>query len=89
MGRHLFTVEDRFVIRQRGMIITPGVVPQAEELFRVGDPLELRRPDGTSLRVTLAGFTFAIPGPKNEVYFILPAEVTKSEVPVGSEVWSV
>jgi len=32
MERHLFTVEDRFAIRQHGV----GIVPEEGEVFRVG-----------------------------------------------------
>ena len=44
MGRLLFVVEDRFLIKGRGLVPVPGIVPQGEECFRAGDPILLKRP---------------------------------------------
>ena len=39
MGRLLFTVEERFVIKGRGLVPLPGMVPEGREIFRLGDPI--------------------------------------------------
>ena len=47
MARRLFVVEDTFLIKGRGLVPVPGVVPQGEERFRVGDLVVIKRPDGS------------------------------------------
>ena len=47
MARRIFNVADTFTIRSRGVVLMPGLVPINDERFRVGDPLLLRRPDGS------------------------------------------
>ena len=89
MGRHLFTVEDAFAIRQRGVIVVPGITPEDGEVFRIGDPLELRRPDGTRRRTTIAGIEmFGRRDLTAPVPILLPKDITKDDVPIGTEVWS-
>jgi hypothetical protein len=86
MARRLFTVEDVFTIRRRGTILVPGIVPEGDERFRIGDVLRLRRPDGSELQATIDGihsFNVGVHGG----YAIVVA-LPKSEVPVGTEVWS-
>ena len=90
MGRKLFTVEDTFVIRQRGVVVVPGIAPLGEEKFRIGDPLELRRPDGTRRQTAIAGLEmFHRPEPSAAFPLLLPQDITKEDVPIGTEVWSV
>ena len=85
MPRHLFTVEDTFTIRGRGTILVPGIVPEGDERFRIGDALRLRRPDGSEVEATIDGIECFTPPPG-----IYPIVVTlpKSDVPLGTEVWS-
>jgi hypothetical protein len=52
MGRHLFTVQATFFINNRGVVACPGLTPRDGETVRIGDPLELRRPDGTVSRAS-------------------------------------
>ena len=88
MPRHLFTVSDTFMIHGRGLIPVPGIVPVGEECFRVGDPLLLKRPDGSEVRTAIGGLAHLDPNPNREVVVLLK-ELTKDNVPVGTEVWSV
>ncbi len=90
MARRLFTVEDRFSIKGRGLVPVPGIVPQGAERFRVGDPIMIRRPDGSCLGSTIAGIEMvhaSPPRPKNEIVIVLK-DLSKEDVPIGSEIWS-
>ena len=88
MARRLFTVEDTFAIRERGLVLAPGIIPEGEERFRVGDPITLLKPDGSSIEAKIGGLELLDPNPRRDVVIML-AGMTKSEVPVGTEVWSV
>ncbi len=90
MGRMLFKVEHCFEIRNHGVVILPGIVPQGYQRFRVGDSLELRRPDGTAVITSIVGLEFMNPMPANHALaVVLPTQLTKVDVPVGTEVWSI
>ncbi len=89
MARRLFTVKDTFMIRGRGLMPVPGVVPQGDEVFRIGDPILLVRPDETTLAWRIGGLGL-ISGPRahHDVVLLLVG-LEKEAVPVGTEVWSV
>ena len=93
MPRLLFTIEDRFQIRGRGLIVVPGLAAQGDERFRIGDPLLLKRPDGSSLLWTIGGLEMMITNPvvppeQRRVPVLLIGQ-NKDDVPAGTEVWSV
>ena len=88
MARHLFSVEDTFLVRGRGLVLVPGIVPQGEERFRVGDPILLKRPGGAELCATISGLELLTPNPNHEVVILLKG-LGKQDVPIGTEVWSV
>ena len=75
------------MIRGRGLIPVPGIIPVGEERFRVGDALMLKRPDGTELHTTIGSLEILSPNPAKEVVVVLK-ELGK-DVPIGTEVWSV
>jgi translation elongation factor EF-Tu-like GTPase len=85
--RCLFAVEDTFLIKGRGLVVVPGIVPIGEERFRVGDPLLLKRPDGTSVSTNIGGLEFLCPNPSGEIVVLLKG-FSKEDVPVGTQVWS-
>jgi translation elongation factor EF-Tu-like GTPase len=85
MSRHLFTVEDTFTIRGRGTILVPGIVPEGDERFRIGDALCLRRPDGSEVEATIDGIECF--NPPHGTYPIV-VRSPKSDIPLGTEVWS-
>ena len=90
MPRLLFVVADLFEIARRGPVLIPGIVPQGEERFRVGDLLELRRPDGTLLKTHIAGLELLNPSPPDHaVAVLLPIGISRQDIPVGTEVWSI
>jgi hypothetical protein len=90
MRRLLFKVEDVFVIQGRGVLLAPGYPSLPEEAFKVGDALELRRPDHTILKSTIAGVSI-LPSPDPatsiQMAFFLPPQVAKDDIPIGTEVW--
>jgi hypothetical protein len=88
MARRLFTVEFTFLIRDRGLVLVPGIIPEGEERFRVGDPIALRRPDGSFIEANIGGLEMLDPNPRRDVVVMLKG-MTKDDVPVGTEVWSV
>jgi hypothetical protein len=89
MPRILFVVDDAFLIKGRGLVPLPGIVPMEGERFRVGDPILLKRPDGTSKRWRIGGIEmFTTPAPRYDFPILLDGLV-KEDAPVGTEVWSV
>jgi hypothetical protein len=91
MARRLFIVEDTFSIKGRGLVPVPGILPEGEERFRVGDPILLRRPDGSCLEWRIGGIEMILcspPKPRHDVVILLK-NLGKDDLPIGSEVWSV
>jgi len=87
MARKLFLVEETFTVQRRGTILLPGLAPEDQERSGIGDPLRLLRPDGSELRVAIAGMDWFHPGPGGEIAILVA--LSKFEVPAGTEVWSV
>lgn len=91
MARCLFVVENTFFIRGRGLVPFPGIVPQGDERFYIGDPISLRRPDGSCLDWAISGIEMincTPPRRHNEVVIVLHG-LSKDDVPIGTEVWSI
>nr|WP_288837964.1 hypothetical protein [uncultured Flavobacterium sp.] len=75
----LFKVEDRFLISERGLILVLGL---RDKKARVGDPIIIIKPDKTIVETVIRGIGFS------EFREILVGnELTKDDVPIGSEVW--
>lgn len=89
MGRLLFVVEDVFEIRSRGIVAVPGITPLPGEKWKVGDAIELRRPNESTLCSEIAGIEMVACTPPLRSFAILLKGVTKAQVPIGTEVWSV
>ena len=68
-------------------MLLPGLKPVNEERFKVGDKVRLRRPNDQDLIVTIAGLELPHPNPEKNVLILLD-ELSKDDVPVGTEVWS-
>jgi hypothetical protein len=83
----LFKVEDTISIASRGLVLIPGINPIGEERFRVGDPLVLKRPDGTKVSAAIGGLELICPNPRQDVVIMLKG-FSKEDVPLGTEVWS-
>ena len=87
MSRRLFIVEDAFHIEGRGVAPVPGIIPEGSERFRIGDSIQLRRPDGSTQQCIIAGIDL-FSNPKLD-FPILITGITKDAIPIGTEVWSV
>ena len=86
---HLFVVTWVTVIPTHGVLLSPGVTTHTRDRLKVGDTLELHRPDGTVLQTSVAGF-YQFTRQLNEdspTWDVLLAEHThKDDIPVGTEV---
>jgi hypothetical protein len=89
MARLLLVVEDVFQIDGRGLVPFPGIVPQGKEVFRVGDPILLKRPNGSTLEWQIDGIEFMHTPVPHDDFSILLKDLGKEELPIGTEVWSV
>src|SRR5262245_11277386 len=88
MARRLFVVEHVVVIERRGIALVPGILVEGEERFRAGDPIVLRKPDGSSTIMKIGALELMCPNPRGEVTIML-AHLGREDVPVGTEVWSI
>jgi hypothetical protein len=85
----ILTVEDVFDIPSfGGLVVVPGPL-MADEPSRPEGPVILRRPDGSQLPASLKmQQIFQTPPPKERRWACILSNVEKSEVPVGTEIWS-
>lgn len=85
--RRLLTVEDTFAISGRGLMVAP--LPALDEVRGPGDvDVELRLPDGTRRAARLSIMTeFVNPTPTVRRWACLFADLAKSELPLGTEIW--
>lgn len=91
MAQLLFTVADRFMIQGRGLVLVPGIAMPHPDPIKVGSPIVLKRPDGSSLSWTIGGLEMiesrtSFP-PRRETPILLTG-LGKEDVPVGTDVWS-
>jgi len=84
----LFVVRDVFSIAGRGLVLTPGI-PAGAPALKLGDAIEIRRPDGTTVSTKVGGLgLFGRALPTDSVPLLVPITGAKSQVPPGSEVWA-
>jgi hypothetical protein len=87
----LSKVEEVFEIKGRGCILLPGLLESLAKdknlLMRRGDSIELRKPDGSIIQTQLAEID-ALRGERG-IFFpiVLPKQFSKTDVPIGTEVW--
>jgi hypothetical protein len=84
-------VEDIVRITGRPLYVFPGLPKGGPPSpIRVGDQIELRRPDGTVLKTDLAGIEHAKGVDGNSYWPLgLPPETTEADVPSGTEIWRI
>jgi len=88
MSRFLFKSIDTFRLETIGLVVATGVRAGAVSLS-AGEPIELRRPDGSRLTTEVAAIPMLCPyDPDRPFDFSLPRGVGKGDVPVGTEVCS-
>ena len=86
--RLLIVVEDIYEFQDGILHFAPLVANPLLEGVKAGDPLELRRPDGTAIRTTLYGLDW--PSPMcGKMGLSANRPLTKADVPVGTEIWKV
>jgi translation elongation factor EF-Tu-like GTPase len=84
----LSRVEDTFAITGRGVVVIPGIPQGGKKYFvRIGDTLEVRKPDGQRLLTSVAGIEMVNSPRKIGIPLLLPQEIEKHDVPIGSELW--
>ena len=86
MPTFLFIVDDVFEIPGRYVIPTPGV-PVSIRGIRNGLPIELRRPDGTTLQSEIGSIPIIAPYDLKRPTQIALRGITKQDLPVGTEIW--
>ena len=88
MGKaKLLTVDDTFLIEGRGVIVTPKIPVDAYS-GACSRAVTLRTPDGRE-RTARASLDIprVSPAPPSYYYLCLLADLTKDDVPIGTEVW--
>jgi len=86
MDRILSVVDEVFDIAGRGCVIFPGVPIDSPYRVKVRDPIQLIRPDKSIVETYIAGieiFTGAVAGP---FPILMPPEIQKSDIPIGTKV---
>jgi hypothetical protein len=81
MPQLIFKIADTFTIEGRGVCASPG--EWGDGKADLGDSIELRRPDGSALRASIRELTY----PHRDI--LLPAGITRSDIPAGTEIWTV
>jgi hypothetical protein len=85
----LFTVEDAYQITGRGCVIVSSQ-PHSGVNFRLKarDQIQLRNPDGRVTETYIAAIEILC-GPQvtNHMALMLPSDITKLDVPKGTEIW--
>ena len=86
MAMLLLTISEVFEINGRGSVPFPGVSWDMPVSLKVGQLVELRRPNGPMLRVEIGGIEHLTPNPHKmtPLLFNLP----RSELPIGTEIWT-
>jgi len=88
----LFKVEDVFDISGRGCVLVPVIPNDLDLKIRPKDQIQLRTPDGLVFDSHIASIEF-LHGKKPDgsrgcrFAIMLPRDLVKQDVPVGTEVW--
>jgi translation elongation factor EF-Tu-like GTPase len=85
----LFKVEDVFDISGRGCVLAPQIFTTVDVKVREKDQLQLRTPDGKVLDTHIASIELGKPqlGGHCRAFIMLPRELDKKDIPIGTEVW--
>ncbi|MFL9484814.1 hypothetical protein ACI6Q2_18665 [Chitinophagaceae bacterium LWZ2-11] len=75
----LFIVEERFMLTGMGLLLTPGL---GENFVKVGTKIKLIRPDKSVIEAFVKITAF-----NNYQSIGVGNQLTKDDVPVGTEVW--
>lgn len=86
MSTHLFTVQGVFDIGGCYLIPVPGVPITIAEI-RAGLPIELRRPNGSTIATVIWCLVWNDPYDAERPIQIGLQGLTKEDIPVGTEIW--
>jgi hypothetical protein len=75
----LFKVEDKFMITGRGLVLIPGI---GDKKAGTGDKIKIIRPDSSVISAKIKGIAF-----NQNRDISVGTELSKEDVPIGSEVW--
>lgn len=87
---HLSTVEEIFEFSGRNaIVVTPGIPRQSgyEWKVKVGDPVLLEAPDGTTHHTVIGSIEMPSPSHPDFVPIMLGPGITKQMVPIGTKIW--
>jgi hypothetical protein len=86
----LIVVDETFEFQDGTLHLSPAlsVAVVESECLRQGDQLEIRPPDGTTIRTRLHCFDLLTPS-RGKVGLCLNKPLTKADIPIGTEVWKV
>jgi hypothetical protein len=87
---HLSTVEDTFELSGRSsIIVVPGIPRRGERKWKVkvGEPVVLEAPDGTTHHSVIAGIEMLSPPHPDFIPVMLGPGVLKQMVPIGTKIW--
>jgi hypothetical protein len=88
MARLLLTVKDVRCLECGDLALIPGVDLEAGEEFRAGDPIGLKRPDGSTTKWRIGALTL-LPASRWRKHLCLVLKgLSKDDVPIGTKVWS-
>ncbi len=91
----LFSVEDRFSIEGRGIVLAPGIRRNQDlPIVRDGAKIRLRKPDLTIVdtfikAIEMIRYRPEVPPEKRTVPILLPKDFHKFDVPIGTDVYLV
>jgi hypothetical protein len=88
MGEFLFKIRETFELENKGLIVEADIKFKDSGL-KTGDEIELRPPDGQPLITYVKGIAMFNPSnPERLLSFSLTGNLSKKDVPTGTEVWS-
>ena len=80
----LFVVEDVFAIKERG-VLAIGKLSDPGARFRIGDPVQVRRQDGSVITTSITGIPMGMV--KIGQAEVLLRGINKTDILPGDEVW--
>ena len=85
MRVHSSIIIDVFQIDGRGCVVVPGLLLDADPHVCIGDPAILRCPDGSEIQTVVAGLEMIRTIHRNAMPVLLPKNISKADVPIGTE----
>jgi len=89
MSRKLITIEHVFRIEGWGIGLAPVVVPQGDEVFRDGDPIDIKFLDGATVRTHVTSWAMFTPNPECGLNICIRHGFKREDFAVGAEVGAV